>query len=559
MRTRILLVLFILATFGVRDVKAQCSVNSTPGSYCGSGDAIGSFTLAGVPTVGNAGCTNGSGYSFFSTPIRQLAPGGTYSFTATIANSSFPQGFAIWIDLNGDGTYASNEQLYVSTSYLTTHTGTITIPTTATGSQVRMRTMCCYYYHPGAGEACTAPGYAYYGETEDYWVELCKPPVITSQPTDTFACEGSTTQFSISATGAGAYQWQSNSGAGWANVNNGTNFSGATTNTLTILNAPATLNLANFRCIAMASCSNNVRDTSELGILTILPNTKIVFHTLRDTSCTTLQTRLFVKNDGVITNRRWQIWSDNDQDYIDVPPQPFTNLGDTLLIQNIPDTLNGAKIRCIVEGVCGSDTTAVIPLVVNAVPEIVGSPSDQTLDPGQTATFQVLAAGVSVRYQWQAGVNDSFANINDGGIYKGVKTDRLTVTGVSRVQDGYQFRCIIKGSGSCAAEPDTSNFGVLYVNPAVSVAGLSNINNIITVFPNPTAGNHILVKIDNALEGSIKYQLLDRTGRIVGNGNLNAQGITNIDITSLTPGIYTVQVTDKDGGVVSVPSRFTRL
>lgn len=553
MKARILLLLTMLASFGRQDAIAQCSVNTQPSSYCGSPDAILSFSLNNIATVGNNGCNSGTGYSFFSTPVRQLAPGGTYPFSAT--TGTFPEGFAIWIDLNGNGIFETTEQLWTSTSPGYTHSGNITIPLTATGSTVRMRTKCHYNANPGPGDACTN---VTWGETEDYWVELCKPPVLTSQPNDTFACEGGNTTFSISATGAGGYQWQLNNGSGWTNVTNGSNYSGATTSTLTILNAPATLNLTDFRCIASASCSPNVRDTSEVGKLSIMPNTAIVNHTLKDTSCIGLETKLHVKSDGIILNRRWQIWSDNDQAYVDVPPAPFMNMGDTLLIQNIPDTLNGALVRVVVEGLCGNDTSSDILLVVNALPEVVTSPADITLDPGQQATFQVVAAGVGVKYQWQAGYQDSFANINDGGIYNGVKTDRLKVNGVSRVQDGFQFRCIVKGSGSCAVEPDTSNFAVLYVNPAVSVENVSAEYNI-SVIPNPATGNTITINATGAhLIAGNKYHIVDKLGRIVADGVLNKSASAEVNITQLAAGVYYVQVINSEG-VPSAQTKFIKL
>ena len=445
----------------------------------------------------------------------------------------------------------------VSSGTSTTPSGSITIPANA-GGQVRMRTRCSYAYTFSTSDPCTDYHGFGWGETEDYVVTICKAPTIDAQPADTFACDGSGAAFMIAATNAGSYQWQQNAGAGWANVTNGTSFSGATTSTLTIINAPSTMNLASFRCIAIASCANNVRDTSEAAVLTILPNTEIVGQTLNDTSCIGLQTRLYVKNDGVIINRRWQIWSDNDNMFVDITGNPFVNMGDTLLIDNIPDTLNGAKIRCIVEGVCGWDTTKQIPLVVNAVPEVITSPGDITLDPGDIATFKVIAAGVGVKYQWQAGFNDSFANINDGGIYKGVKTDKLTVTGVSRVQDGFQFRCIVKGSGSCAVEPDTSNFGVLYVNPAVSVEELAS-GNMVTVFPNPAAGNEIIVRAEhNSQFIAGEYKIIDKLGKVVSTGKLNPTGNTTVNIGNLASDIYTVQVYDENN-LKSRSVRFTRL
>lgn len=556
MRSRILFGLFILASFGSKDAMAQCSTNYVPAMTCAYGDVINTFTLNGITSTGNgSGCTNNA-YNLYTSPTWLLVPGTTYNWSATVGNGSWSQGFGVWIDFNNNGVYESGEGA-VSSGTSTSPNGTITIPSNA-GGTVRMRTRCSYANTFSTSQPCADYHGFGWGETEDYTVTICKAPTVDVMPKDTFACDGGGAAFMISATNAGSYQWQQNAGSGWTNITNGTNFNGATTSTLSIMNAPSTMNLASYRCIAIASCANNVRDTSEPAVLTILPNTEIVGQTIRDTSCIGLQTRLYVKNDGVIINRRWQIWSDNDSMFIDIAGNPFVNMGDTLLIQNIPDTLNGAKIRCIVEGVCGHDTTKEIPLVVNAVPEVITSPADKTLDPGQTATFQIVAAGVGVKYQWQAGYNDSFANINDGGIYNGVKTDRLTVKGVSRVQDGFQFRCIVKGSGSCAVDPDTSNFGVLYVNPAVSVEGL-NAGNIITVFPNPATGSEIIIRAENNAQFIAgDYKIVDKLGKVVAGGKLNPSGNTSVNIGSLASDVYTIQVYDENN-IKSRSVRFTRL
>lgn len=556
MRNRILFLLLILTALGARDVKAQCSTTYVPAMTCAYGDLINTFTLNSITSTGNGSNCASNAYGFYTTPTWLLVPGTTYNWSATVGGGSWSQGFGVWIDFNNNGVFEASEGA-VSSSASTTPSGSITIPANA-GGQVRMRTRCSYAYTFSTSDPCTDYHGFGWGETEDYVVTICKAPTVDAQPADTFACDGGGASFMIAATNAGSYQWQQNAGSGWTNIANGTNFSGATTSTLTIINAPSTMNLASFRCIAIASCANNVRDTSEASILTILPNTDIVGQTITDTSCIGLQTKIYVKNDGVILNRRWQIWSDNDNMYVDITGNPFVNMGDTLLIQNIPDTLNGAKIRCIVEGVCGHDTTKEIPLVVNAVPEVVTSPADVTLDQGQTATFQIVSAGVSVRYQWQVGYKDTFANVNDGGIYNGAKTDRLVVKGVSRVQDGFQFRCIVKGSGSCAVEPDTSNFGVLYVNPAVSVEGIAG-SSIVTVFPNPATSNEIIIRAENNGRFTAgNYVITDKLGKVVATGKMNAAGNTNVNISVLASDIYTIQVYDENN-VKSRSIRFTRL
>lgn len=560
MKAKILLTALIVAScYG--SSSAQCSVNSTTSSYCGSGDAIQSFILAGVASTGNSGCSSSSGYSFFSTPVRQLSPGSTYTFSATITNSSFPQGFAIWIDLNGNNIYESSEQVYKSSTYATSHSGSITIPTTASGGKVRMRTMCCYYYIPGPSEACTAPSYAYYGEVEDYWVSVCEPATYSLQPDpDVYACEDANVSLKVSSTNAGAYQWQMFSGSSFQDIQNNTTFSGATTDKLSITKTPSTLDGAKIRCVIMPSCSNK-ETPSDTVTLPVFPNVQVASQTTIDTSCVGLTTSLSFKPKGTVTQREWQIYDNTLGDWVPITGAPFVDNGNVLDVNGIPDTLNGARIRCIVTGICGKDTTDDMNMVVNALPAVVTSPTDITVNQGDDAPFKVVAAGVGVRYQWQAAPpkKDSFANINNNAIYSGVKTPILTVNHATRAQDGYQFRCVIKGSGSCQVQPDSSDPGILYVMPTASVGNLNGFDGTVQVYPNPASGSEVVVTIDaDNLSDKLTYKLTDKLGRTISIGNIINPKSTKVNITQLASDVYTIQILDEDHNVINA-TRFTKL
>lgn len=290
--------------------------------------------------------------------------------------------------------------------------------------------------------------------------------------------------------------------------------------------------------------------------LNTIDPTEVTAQKTVDSTCTGLPTSLYVGTKGDIINYKWQIYDPASMSYVDITSMPFVLNGDTLNILSSDDTLNGAIIRCVAEGKCGTDTSADMTMVVSPLPAFVTPPQDQTHNQGETAIFTVATTGVGISYQWQGGYNDSFANINEGGIYKGVKTSKLSVMGVSRAQDGFQFRCIIKGSGSCATEPDTSNYGVLFVNPPVSVNNI-NSNGDITLYPNPASGNDVMIKVA-ANAHVAEYRIMDKLGRIVGTGAVNDAGITHINIANLTPGIYTVQALNEERKVNGT-IRFTRL
>ena len=69
-----------------------------------------------------------------------------------------------------------------------------------------------------------------------------------------------------------SYQWQTDLGVGYQNLNNGGQYSGATTNTLTVSNVTMSNNNQPIRCIVSSgTCS----DTSDLAVLTVNNNASI--------------------------------------------------------------------------------------------------------------------------------------------------------------------------------------------------------------------------------------------------------------------------------------------
>ena len=64
-------------------------------------------------------------------------------------------------------------------------------------------------------------------------------PAISSQPQSQTICEANSMSFTITTSGTGVqYQWQVNTGAGFTNLLNGTDYTGVNSNSLTIVNPP---------------------------------------------------------------------------------------------------------------------------------------------------------------------------------------------------------------------------------------------------------------------------------------------------------------------------------
>ncbi len=235
---------------------SQCLATSTPTNDGTDGDAIDYFILNGVASTGNNGCPS-NGYNSFSSPVRTLALGVTYTFAATVGGpSAYDEGLAIWIDLNNDGSYANAEQLYASSTWATSHSGSVTIPFTAVNSAtVHMRVRCAYNTTISSNQACL-DDIGGYGETEDYVVYLgCPAPSLSIAPSNTLLCLGEST--TLTALGGQSYTWTGGSSA----ITNGVGFTPTTSASYTVfssvVNCPGSSSSA-VRVVSVTSTPLNV-------------------------------------------------------------------------------------------------------------------------------------------------------------------------------------------------------------------------------------------------------------------------------------------------------------
>jgi gliding motility-associated-like protein len=81
-------------------------------------------------------------------------------------------------------------------------------------------------------------------------------PSIITQPADKEICENGVTAFISNASGTGiSYHWQEDSGTGFTDITDGGVYNGANTTTLTISNAPVSLNGYRYRLQVIGACA----------------------------------------------------------------------------------------------------------------------------------------------------------------------------------------------------------------------------------------------------------------------------------------------------------------
>lgn len=529
MRQVSLIILLALLTSAWQSASAQCSTSSTPSANCSWGDAIDSFTLAGVATTGYAGCSNSTtGYSFISSPVRTLTLGATYSFkatTGTLGSFTYNEGFAIWIDLNGNNIYESSECLYTANSISTTHTGTITIPISATaGTNVKMRTRCRYNATLGTGDACTT--YTY-GETEDYNVNLVTPPPCsgTPNPGNTIAsqnpvCGGSNFTLSLqtATTGTGiTYQWQSSSnGTTWSNIG------GATSSTLTTSQTASTYYRCNVTCSGNTGTSSSLQvNNSFLACYCAAANTSgcgfgdnisnVTLGTLNNSSGCTSTSSSHISYIGSVAAPNLNVGSTNnisvsvgsggtenvavwiDYDHsgtfdasefkfigtrsgsgaitnsITIPPTALT--GTTAMRVRVRWSSSISSSQACTNFSYGETEDYAVNLVCPTV-AIKNNPANATTCPNGNASFTITdstGAGLSNSYAWEVSTNSgtTWSTVSNGGIYSNATTATLNITGAPNTMSGYLYRCTSTNPCGNSATSAVASLG-FYVPPVVT-------------------------------------------------------------------------------------------
>jgi trimeric autotransporter adhesin len=120
-------------------------------------------------TINNLSGSN-AGYGDFTAQSTNLARGSsnTITVTPTWTGSTYPEGYAVWIDYNKDGDFTDSGELVWSRSASTTTpvSGTFTVPSTATLGATRMRVSMKWNGIPTSCETFS------YGEVEDYTVNI---------------------------------------------------------------------------------------------------------------------------------------------------------------------------------------------------------------------------------------------------------------------------------------------------------------------------------------------------------------------------------------------------
>lgn len=126
-------------------------------------------TSGGIANISNPTGFSTGGYGSYISQLVSQSAGATVNFNTGIVGPTV--GVAIYIDWNNDGAFAVGERVFNTAAYVTTCTGSFTVPGGQALGDYRMRIVLDYLATSPA--ACSFSGA---GEAEDYTFRVVTPP-----------------------------------------------------------------------------------------------------------------------------------------------------------------------------------------------------------------------------------------------------------------------------------------------------------------------------------------------------------------------------------------------
>ncbi|WP_294818885.1 GEVED domain-containing protein [uncultured Flavobacterium sp.] len=394
-----------------------CAATTTGTSYY-----ITSFaTTGGVSNISNTATAMGAnGYSNNLGMVVSQSEGNTVNFTATNTGGS---GFRIWVDWNDDLVFASSEMMYASgSSWVTSSSGSFTVPAGTIVGSHRMRIRSDF--NSQAPGAC---GIISNGEAEDYtFTVLPAPPKVTSFSIAGI-CEGANTSVTITGThftGATALSF------------NGINQPVFTVNSATSITAavpagatsgPVSVTTANGTGASTASFNIYpypvVADITGGGVAACMPDT--------------------VQLGSATTGGTW-ISSDNN-----VATVSSSGLVTAVAAGTVTITYSKAENSC--------EAFKTTTVVFNAPVAISVMPVSETVTPGSSAAFGVIASGTDLTYQWLVSADGgaSYSPISNNAVYDGADEATLVINNVAGLAM-HMYKVTVSGASPCASATSTA-------------------------------------------------------------------------------------------------------
>lgn len=279
-----------------------------------------------------------------------------------------------------------------------------------------------------------------------------RPVVTFTAAPGAASCAGSPVTYTTQA-GQSNYGWSlpGTSGVDYTITAGSTS---TTSNTVTLIwltagSKTVSVNYSNGSGCAAVTATSNTTSVSALPVITTQP--------ANFSMCANNNTSISLVATGA-NSYQWQCdggsnnWSNLNTSAV----YPSTNTA-VLNINSPGAGIHGFKFRCMVMNNGCPVFTNAVTATVNTPVSAQSHPNSATACVGSTTSFTTVATGTSFSYQWQINTGVGFSNLSNTGIYSGVNSATLVLTGVTMAQNTYTYRCALV---------DLSCSGVVGTNPA---------------------------------------------------------------------------------------------
>ena len=202
--------------------------------------------------------------------------------------------------------------------------------------------------------------------------------------------------------------------------------------------------------------------------ITIRQRPTIGLQPANQSTCDGEATGFYVGASGFQLSYQWQVDQTLSGNYTNLTAgSVYQNVNDPLLLLlSVNTAMSNYRYRCVITGPCGTiNSNFGILSVGTSTATVSTQPQDVTICSGSSASFSVVATGISF-YQWQVDNGfGSYVNINNNSQYTGANTPTLTLNFTTGNEDGFKYRCKLS---TCSF----SNEGILTVNAAAAAGAV---------------------------------------------------------------------------------------
>jgi len=332
-------------------------------------------------------------------------------------------------------------------------------------------------------------------------------PVITTQPVSQSVVAGSTVTLSVLANGSGtiSYQWQKNA----------TSISGATSSTYTI-SSTSVSDSANYSVVVTNSFGSVTSTVSTLTVTSAVISPSVITQPTGQNITVGSVLNLSVTAGGSAPFAyQWYLGT-----------APITGATNASYVVSSASSIDAGTYCVTITNSAGSVTSSNAVVTVSAVaPTITTQPISQSIRPGSTAAFSVVASGTApLSYQWYL----------NGSVISGATTSTFSISPVASADAG-KYTVVVTNSAGAV----TSAAGTLTVNalaPSVSITPPSSLS----VF----TGSSVSFAIVATGTAPFTYQWY-LNGNAIPNATLTTYTIASAALTD--SGSYTATVTNSGG------------